>query len=73
MMRSSKFAPLSAPVYNPKPMTDGQYASGKAASAFLASHGYSPVNGDAVTPRTKARRPRMARVLKDTSTLTLDI
>lgn len=72
-MKSSKFKPLSAPVYQPMALTPKQISTGRAASEFLKAHNCSPINGEPIEPATRARRPRLARVCKDTSKLTLDI
>lgn len=73
MATHSKFKPLSAPVYTPVRQSERQIAASKAASAFLASHGFSAIDGAPVEPRKSSRKVRPARVCKDTSALTRNI
>jgi hypothetical protein len=72
-VKSGKFKPLSAPVYRPMTLTDTEYKRGVSASAFLKSRGFSAIDGSPVETASTTRRPRLARVAKDTSKLTLNI
>ncbi len=72
-MKNSKFKPLASPVYQPKPLTYEQARTCSSASAWLKSQGFSAIDGSPVTAATRTRRPRLARIARDSSKLTLDI
>ena len=55
-MKSSRFKPLSRPVYRPLPLSDFQYSATVAASAFLTSRGLSARDG---SPEFRPRPPRV--------------